>query len=44
MIEYLRISEMMCGCWNFCLLLFLLVVEFCIGPLFSNLFLVQQSS
>ena len=42
-IKYRRISDMMCGCWKLCCCSYWLW-EFCIGPLFSNLFLVQQSS
>ena len=36
MIKYLRISEMMRGCYILCLLVFLLVVQFYIWPLFCN--------
>ena len=41
MIKYLRISEMMCGCWKLCLFLFLLVV----GVLYRVfVFLIVSSS
>ena len=41
-IQYLRISEKMCGCWKLCCCSYWFW-KFSIGPLFSNLFLVQQS-